>query len=62
MEKNEQRMREIEARAQARSHEAPLGEGSLSEERTPIAQELRDWPILLAGRGSRQTGLAPQRV
>jgi len=53
MEKNEQRMREIEARAQARSHEAPLGEGSLSEERTPIAQELRDWPILLAGRGSR---------
>lgn len=62
MEKNEQRMRETEARAQARSHEAPLGEGSLSEESTPIAQELRDWPILPAGRGSRQTGLALQRV
>jgi hypothetical protein len=42
VEKNEQRMRETEARAHSRSHEAPLGEASLSEERTPIAQELRD--------------------
>ena len=62
MEKNEQRMRETEARAQAKSHEAPLGEVSLSEERTPIAPELRDRPTLPAGRGSQQTGLAPQRV
>ena len=62
MEKNEQRMRETEACARARSHEAPLGEVSLSEKRTSITQELRDWPTLLAGRESQQTGLAPQRV
>jgi hypothetical protein len=62
VEKNEQRMRETEARAQARSHEAPLREVKLSEERTPITLELRDRPTLPAGRGSQQTDLAPQRV
>jgi hypothetical protein len=40
-EKTEQRMRETEDHAQASSHKAPLGEGSLTEERTPIAQEPR---------------------
>jgi hypothetical protein len=62
VEQNEQRMRETEAPTQARSHRAPLGEASLSEENTAIAQELRDWPILPADRGSQPTGLVPQRV
>jgi hypothetical protein len=61
-EKRGTRMRETEARVQARSHGAPLGEASLSEEKMLITEERRDRATLPAGRESQQSGQVPQRV